>query len=86
MSVHRVSAAGCVLSDGRFAVFGGTDGEGVETASCDGRFTVFGGKGGNNVRLASCEVLTLDGDDRWESLPPMRDARCGRVRRRRRRS
>jgi hypothetical protein len=29
MSVQRDSAAGCVLSDGRFAVFGGRDGEGV---------------------------------------------------------
>jgi hypothetical protein len=55
MSVHRFGAAGCVLSDGRFAVFGGEDGQDVVTASC--------------------EVLTLDGDERWELLPPMREAR-----------
>ena len=35
MRIQRQSAAGCVLSDGRFAVFGGEDGEGVETASCE---------------------------------------------------
>jgi hypothetical protein len=46
-----------LLSDGRFAGFGGEDGESVETASC--------------------EVLTLDGDERWGALPPMRKARCG---------
>jgi hypothetical protein len=57
MSLHRMGAAGCVLSDGRFAVFGGRDGEGVNAASC--------------------EALTLDGDDRWVPLPPMREARCG---------
>ena len=57
MGVHRYGAAGCVLSDGRFAVFGGEVGEGVKTASC--------------------EVLTLDGDERWEPLPPMREARSG---------
>jgi hypothetical protein len=57
MSVQRRRAAGCVLSDGRFAVFGGGD--------------------ENGVRLASCEVLALDGDERWEPLPPMREARRG---------
>jgi hypothetical protein len=55
MSVRRDRAAGCVLSDGRFAVFGGKDGDAVKTASC--------------------EVLTLDGVERWEPLPPMREAR-----------
>jgi hypothetical protein len=35
MRVHREGAAGCVLSDGRFAVFGGEDGESVKTASCE---------------------------------------------------
>jgi hypothetical protein len=57
MSVHRYGAAGCVLSDGRFAVFGGMD--------------------INDVTTASCEVLTLDGDERWEPLPSMREVRCG---------
>jgi hypothetical protein len=57
MGVHRYGAAGCVLSDGRFAVFGGEVGEGVKTASC--------------------EVLTLDGYERWEPLPPMRETRFG---------
>jgi hypothetical protein len=55
MSVQRFGAAGCVLSDGRFAVFGGLDID--------------------NVATASCEVLTLDGDERWEPLPPMREGR-----------
>jgi hypothetical protein len=57
VSVSRESTAGCLLSDVRFAVFGGEEGEGVETASC--------------------EVLTLDGDERWEPLPPMLEARSG---------
>jgi hypothetical protein len=57
MSVQRFCATGCVLSDGRFAVFGGEDVE--------------------RVRIASCEALTLDGDERWEPLPSMREARCG---------
>ena len=57
MRVQRLGAAGCVLSDGRFAVFGGEDGE--------------------YVVVASCEALTLDGVERWEPLPPMREARSG---------
>jgi hypothetical protein len=74
MSVRRERAAGCVLSDGRFAA-------------------VFAGEDGENVNTASCEVLNLDGGERWEPLPPMREARSdfllcggGRVRRRRRRT
>jgi hypothetical protein len=55
MSVQRDGAAGCVLSDGRFAVFGGVN--------------------ANNVQKASCEVLTLVGDEKWEPLPPIREAR-----------
>jgi hypothetical protein len=51
MSVQRFCAAGCVLSDGSFAVFGGLD--------------------INEVTTASCEALTLDGDERWEPLPPV---------------
>jgi hypothetical protein len=35
MSVQRQSAAGCVLSDGRFAVFGGMVGEDMDTTSCE---------------------------------------------------
>jgi hypothetical protein len=57
MSIERYGVAGCVLSDGRFATFGGKD--------------------NNQVVLASCEALTLDGDERWEPLPPMREARSG---------
>jgi hypothetical protein len=55
MSVQRFCTAGCVLSDGRFAVFGGLD--------------------INEVTTASCEALTLGGDERWEPLPPMLEAR-----------
>ena len=43
----------------------------------DGRFAVFGGIGGWREPLASCEVLSLDGDERWEPLLPMREARYG---------
>jgi hypothetical protein len=57
VSVQRDGAAGCVLSDGRFAVFGGGD--------------------MNSVPSESCEVLSLDGDERWALLPPMREARDG---------
>jgi hypothetical protein len=55
MSVHHDGGAWCVLSDGRFAVFGGMD--------------------TNNVSWTSCEALTLIGDERWEPLPPMLEAR-----------
>jgi hypothetical protein len=57
MNGQRSRAAGCVLSDGRFAVFGGKD--------------------INTVAVASCEVLILDGAERWEPLPPMREVRQG---------
>ena len=35
MSIERGGTAGCVLSDGRFAVFGGEDVNGVNTSSCE---------------------------------------------------
>jgi len=35
MNVGRGNAAGCVLGDGRFAVLGGADGEGVQQSSCE---------------------------------------------------
>jgi hypothetical protein len=35
MSVSRCSGGGCVLSDGRFAVLGGTDGNTSDTRSCE---------------------------------------------------
>jgi hypothetical protein len=57
MSVRRFGAAGCVLSDGRFTIFGGED--------------------ENYEKLVSCEVLSLDGDERWEPLPQMREMRGG---------
>jgi hypothetical protein len=57
MSAGRYGAAGCVLSDGRFAILGGTDAAGDHTSSC--------------------AALVLDGTERWESVPPMRRARCG---------
>jgi hypothetical protein len=55
MSVPRYRPRGCVLSDGRFAVFGGL----VAGMSA----------------TTSCEALTLDGDERWEPLPPMLEPR-----------
>ena len=41
----------------------------------DGRFEVFGGLG--SISMSSCEVLTLDGDEQWEPLLPMHEARHG---------
>ena len=35
MSIERGGTAGCLLSDGRFAVFGGADVNGVNTSSCE---------------------------------------------------
>ena len=35
MCVDRTDNSGCVLSDGRFAVFGGMDLEGAKLASCE---------------------------------------------------
>jgi hypothetical protein len=55
MRFHLFGAAGCVLSDGRFAVFGGMN--------------------INAVGATSCEALILDGTERWEPLPPMREPR-----------
>jgi hypothetical protein len=62
MSVARAGCGGCVLSDGRFAVFGGiVDVEAVLA-----------------TRTTACEVLTLDGGaERWRPLPPMYEARAG---------
>jgi hypothetical protein len=49
----------------------------------DGRFAVLGGASGD-VPMSSCEALAFDdGDEHWEPLPPMHDARshfaCGAV-------
>jgi hypothetical protein len=60
MSVARYGCGGCVLSDGRFAVFGG--------------LTDFA----TNTPTTACEVLSLSGgNERWEPLPPMLEARAG---------
>jgi hypothetical protein len=59
MSVPRYGCGGCVLSDGRFAVFGGMTEFDVSTDT------------------TTCKVLNLDGDERWEPLKPMHDARIG---------
>ena len=42
MSVGRFGGGGCVLSDGRFAVFGGGDNSRAPTASCEA-LTLAGG-------------------------------------------
>jgi hypothetical protein len=55
MSVQHFGCGGCVLSDGRFEVFGGL----------------------GSISMSSCEVLTLDGDEQWEPLLPMHEARHG---------
>jgi hypothetical protein len=70
MSSGRDGCCGCVMSDGRFAVLGGTDEDPDEE--------------GNLVPLSSCEALVVDdGDAHWVSLAPMHDARtqfaCGVV-------
>ena len=59
MGVVRFGCGGCVLSDGRFAIFGGMTEFDVSTST------------------TACEVLNLDGDERWEPLIPMNDARFG---------
>ena len=59
MSVARECHAGCVMSDGRFAVFGGKSVENID----------------QTTRLSSCEVLCLDGHERWEPLPNMLEPR-----------
>ena len=59
MSAPRQGPAGCVMSDGRFAVFGGKSVENID----------------QTTRLSSCEVLCLDGHERWESLPDMLEPR-----------
>ena len=38
-----------------------------------GRFAVFG----VSTSTTACEVLNLDGDERWEALMPMKEARYG---------
>jgi hypothetical protein len=43
----------------------------------DGRFAVLGGRNPGGGATPSCEVLvTSDGTERWESLPPMHDSRA----------
>jgi hypothetical protein len=61
MSVARYSCGGCVLSDGRFAVFGGT------TAFADAS---------TRIAACEVLILDGEGE-RWEPLPPMHDARLG---------
>jgi hypothetical protein len=61
MSVGRYSCCGCVMSDGRFAVFGGGNDTGA-LSTCEE--LVFHGDNYNNAA-----------DAHWEPLPPMHDAR-----------
>ena len=63
MSDERYGAGGCVLSDGRFAVFGGTDDDGDDLASCEA--------------LVLANDGPVSGGERWEALPAMHHARCG---------
>jgi len=57
MSDERYGAGGCVLSDGRFAVFGGTDDDGDDLASCEA--------------LVLDNDGPVSGGERWEALPEM---------------
>ena len=59
MSIARDGCAGCVLSDGRFAVFGGED---INTPY-------------PHTNTRSCEALTLNVAEGWDPLPPMLEAR-----------
>jgi hypothetical protein len=44
----------------------------------DGRVAVIGGNDGNGFVYASSEALSLDaGEERWDPLPAMHEARCG---------
>jgi hypothetical protein len=63
MSVRRDSCYGCVMSDGRFAVFGGVNHEvGLALTTCEA--LVFGDNYDND-----------NGDAYWVPLSPMHDAR-----------
>ena len=70
MSVHREGHAACVMSDGRFAVLGGMTM--IPTT------TMIGGVYRSST-TTSCEALSLDGRERWESLPDMLVPRYGCV-------
>jgi hypothetical protein len=67
MSAGRWGCCGCVMSDGRFAVLGGTGYD----------------EDDEEVPLSSCEALIVDGVAHWVPLPPMHDTRsffaCGAV-------
>ena len=60
MSTGHFDAAGCFLSDGRFAILGGSSDDNPDKEP-----------------VSSCEALALDGTERWEPMPPMRQARRG---------
>jgi hypothetical protein len=61
LSAGRYGCIGCVLSDGRFAVLGGANGNQVAN--------------GNHQFLSSCEALAVGDGEHWEQMPPMHDAR-----------
>ena len=65
---HRTRHSGCLLTDDRFAVFGGfvqNYDDGDEAAD-------------DATTLASCQALVLDsGAERWEPMPRMLEARAG---------
>jgi hypothetical protein len=61
MSVARYGCGGCVLSDGRFAVFGG-------------RFAVSADIS-NSAFTPSCEALAFGADEHWTPLSPMHETR-----------
>jgi hypothetical protein len=65
MSDERYGAGGCVLSDGRFAVFGGTDNDGDDLASCEA--------------LVLDNDGPVNGSERWEPLPAMHQVRRCRL-------
>jgi hypothetical protein len=72
MIVECLYRSGCLLSDGRFAVFGGlgppSSTSSNSSSSSSDLATSF---------MSSCEVLTFDAhEERWDLLPPMREARC----------
>jgi hypothetical protein len=64
--------SGCLLSDGRFAVFGGLGPPSSTSSNSSSSSSDLA-----TSCVSSCEALTFDAhEERWDPLPPMREARC----------
>jgi hypothetical protein len=82
MSVARYGCSGCVMSDGRFAVFGGVNNGGVVTSSCQAlaigdtmTTTTTMTKTTKTTKKTTTTTTTTTYDEHWEPLSPMHDPR-----------